>query len=361
MEFQKLKRWLLPEVGKDIRNRINDINVRLIRRVVPMFLALTAGLLIYYGAMYLVRGREYSDTLIAVLICFSLFFLAWSISWHWDRDSSASAKKKTVWTIEMLYWVFSAWAVWYSWQMYADGYRMMILDVVQVGFMLLVCCYPLWGAVRVLFVYGVLFALLCRFDGAVQIYPSIFFLMAGMNCFGTVLRYGMEQRNVEQRRELTRHSRSLEKSSTHDELTGMKNRVALRSDFPEYCGKELWVIMADVDHFKRYNDTYGHEIGDEVLKAVSAEIKEVFGERCTYRYGGDEFLIIQDGYSRSELTTLLVTWSRSINAIRLEELPEEDNFRCSYGYVKGKPETEEALRKMMVLADKKLYEMKNAR
>ena len=49
----------------------------------------------------------------------------------------------------------------------------------------------------------------------------------------------------------------------------MKNRAALRGDFPSYCGKKVSVIMADVDHFKRYNDTYGHEIGDVILHDVA--------------------------------------------------------------------------------------------
>ena len=189
---------------------------------------------------------------------------------------------------------------------------------------------------------------------------AIYSLMTGMLCFGTVLRYGMELRNLEQMHALASHARAMENRSTHDELTGMKNRMALREDFPGYCHETLCVIMADVDHFKRYNDTYGHEVGDQILIAVASEITNLFGEDSTYRYGGDEFLIIQKDYTRSEISTLLMVWADAVRNIRLDIIPEEGDFSCSYGFTYGRPSGEEELRQMVVRADRKLYEMKRS-
>ena len=146
-----------------------------------------------------------------------------------------------------------------------------------------------------------------------------------------------------------------------DDLTGMKNRVALRVDFPNYCRKNVWVVMCDVDHFKRYNDTYGHAVGDEIMQTFAEKITDFFGEAGTYRYGGDEFLMILEGDSQSEIGSLLMIWADAIRRIRLDTLPEEDDFSCSYGYEEGTPADEQALRRMVVLADEKLYQMKKSR
>jgi len=50
--------------------------------------------------------------------------------------------------------------------------------------------------------------------------------------------------------------------------------------------------MVDVDHFKKFNDSYGHETGDDVLKLVAARLRLVQGRAKVYRYGGEEFLIL---------------------------------------------------------------------
>ena len=361
MSITAIKQWLTPKVTEESRKSITEINIRLIGRVSPIFLILTTVLLVVYSFFYIVWGDRYRLAVLSVAVCALFFFCAVSASRHWNRDADAGSKAGTGRIIEVFYWLFSVWGVLVSWRMYIHQSQMMIMDTVQIGFMVLVCCYPLWGAVRIILVYLFLYILLLTTDGAAQINTAIYWLMPAMICFGTVIRYGMELKNIELVRDLTKYSRSLENTSSHDELTGMKNRTALRDDFPSYCGKPVWVIMSDVDHFKRYNDTYGHEIGDRILIAFANEIMNLFGKTCSYRYGGDEFLIILTGYSQTEITTMLTVWTEMVGNIRLEELPEEDDFSCSYGYVGGTPADEPELRKLVVLADKKLYEMKRSR
>ena len=76
-----------------------------------------------------------------------------------------------------------------------------------------------------------------------------------------------------------------------DFLTGLSNRRGmLRSMANDISG--LTVIMIDIDDFKSINDSFGHRIGDEVLKEVATAIKKVFLADVLVRYGGDEFLII---------------------------------------------------------------------
>lgn len=79
-----------------------------------------------------------------------------------------------------------------------------------------------------------------------------------------------------------------------DELTGLLGRRAL-NDRLKILGRKYVIAMMDVDHFKKFNDTYGHDIGDDVLKMVANQLDSVKGGGITYRYGGEEFCIIFPG------------------------------------------------------------------
>jgi diguanylate cyclase (GGDEF)-like protein len=98
--------------------------------------------------------------------------------------------------------------------------------------------------------------------------------------------------------------RLLRDQAIRDELTGLFNRRYLRETLERELsrvkreGKPLGVIMMDLDHFKEYNDTYGHHAGDELLFAVGHLIQDhVRYEDIACRYGGEEFLVIMPGAS----------------------------------------------------------------
>ena len=79
-----------------------------------------------------------------------------------------------------------------------------------------------------------------------------------------------------------------------DDLTGLLSRRALNERL-KGLGRHYVIAMLDVDHFKKINDTYGHNVGDEVLKAVARQIAEVGGGGTAYRYGGEEFCVVFTG------------------------------------------------------------------
>ncbi|MFD3301061.1 GGDEF domain-containing protein [Aquipseudomonas alcaligenes] len=84
-----------------------------------------------------------------------------------------------------------------------------------------------------------------------------------------------------------------------DELTGLPGRRAL-NDRLERLGRIYVIAMADVDHFKKFNDTHGHDVGDEVLKLVASQLRKVGGGGKVYRYGGEEFTLVFPGKSLDE-------------------------------------------------------------
>lgn len=76
-----------------------------------------------------------------------------------------------------------------------------------------------------------------------------------------------------------------------DELTDLPGRRALNERL-KMPGSRYTIAMLDIDHFKRFNDTYGHDVGDEVLRLVASRIRSVGGGGKAYRYGGEEFCIV---------------------------------------------------------------------
>lgn len=76
-----------------------------------------------------------------------------------------------------------------------------------------------------------------------------------------------------------------------DQLTSIPSRRALDTEM-RHLGKKYTIAMLDVDHFKKFNDTYGHDTGDDVLKLVASLMTEVTGRAKVYRYGGEEFTVL---------------------------------------------------------------------
>jgi diguanylate cyclase (GGDEF)-like protein len=77
----------------------------------------------------------------------------------------------------------------------------------------------------------------------------------------------------------------------NDELTGLPGRRALQEAMAG-LGPRYALAMGDVDHFKSFNDTHGHDIGDQVLKLVAARLAQVKGGGRAFRYGGEEFTVL---------------------------------------------------------------------
>lgn len=84
-----------------------------------------------------------------------------------------------------------------------------------------------------------------------------------------------------------------------DELTGLPARRAY-NEYIAALGAKYAIAMTDIDHFKKFNDTYGHDTGDEVLKLVAKIISSVGGGGKAFRFGGEEFVIVFSGKTREE-------------------------------------------------------------
>lgn len=96
-----------------------------------------------------------------------------------------------------------------------------------------------------------------------------------------------------------------------DDLTGLPSRRALMRDL-DGTGGTYSAAMVDVDHFKKFNDRYGHDVGDQVLRMVAARLAKAPGGGRAYRYGGEEFTILFPGKPLQESLPHLNAARRSV-------------------------------------------------
>jgi len=119
----------------------------------------------------------------------------------------------------------------------------------------------------------------------------------------------------------------LTEQSTRDELTGLLNRRFMEESFVASVararrnGDPLSIVMLDIDHFKRLNDTFGHQAGDEALRLVSRVIqKSIRTEDVACRYGGEEFVLLMPGATLAIATAREESLRRAVAELDLSHI-----------------------------------------
>lgn len=147
----------------------------------------------------------------------------------------------------------------------------------------------------------------------------------------------------------------------YDELTSLPGRRALIEDMAK-LGRKYSLAMCDIDFFKKFNDTYGHDTGDEVLKMVASKLLNVKGGKA-YRYGGEEFVILFPSKELSE-AYLNVDSIRQIIAssafkVRNKKSSKTIYINISAGVCQNSSKDKDAFA-VMKRADNALYKAKKA-
>ncbi|MHC1750301.1 MAG: GGDEF domain-containing protein [Cellulosilyticaceae bacterium] len=158
------------------------------------------------------------------------------------------------------------------------------------------------------------------------------------------------------------------KKAMYDSLTNVKSRLGLAESIPQIiatshkCGYSVGCIFIDIDYFKLFNDQYGHNIGDEVLKILAYLIKDNVREQdIVGRYGGEEFVVFlynvteEETYQKAEMLRL------KIESFDLEEtLGIKQPLTASFG-VSLYPTDSSEFDDVIKLADQAMYRAKKTR
>jgi len=169
-------------------------------------------------------------------------------------------------------------------------------------------------------------------------------------------------------RQLELERNNAQRSAMTDGLTGLANRrhfdEAIDTEFfrAKRSGAPLSLIMLDIDHFKKFNDRYGHVAGDECLKMVAVALQGAVGRApdMAARYGGEEFVVIlsdTDGHGAALVAERI---RRAVEDLGMPH-PDSDTARCvtvSLGVVTVRPEGPDKPEAAVELADSALYRAK---
>lgn len=184
---------------------------------------------------------------------------------------------------------------------------------------------------------------------------------------------------VEYYDKISQMNKRLQEAATTDVLTGITNRMGMYERLRlELESRKvipgLGVMFVDLDNFKPYNDTYGHEIGDIVLQGMARIFDEAIGENgFVSRYGGDEFIIISYTNDRNQIEEIVKSiyekisladgFKKSIeNTLQMQvEIEDRHKIGCSIGITTcDNFTTENYIDDMIKVADDSLYNVKAA-
>ena len=157
--------------------------------------------------------------------------------------------------------------------------------------------------------------------------------------------------------------------AVHDGLTGIYNRRY----FDETLAREwkrtmrekapLSLIMLDIDYFKKYNDTYGHQAGDECLRQVATTISGALRRPADMaaRYGGEEFVVVLPNFKLENSAKFGETIRAKIEALKMEHKQSDTNpfITVSLGIASVVPSSISSYEELVGAADKALYSAKN--
>ena len=142
-----------------------------------------------------------------------------------------------------------------------------------------------------------------------------------------------------------------------DELTRVYNRKIIDKILIDFFHKPLCLIFTDIDHFKRVNDTYGHQVGDEVLMRFAGGLRECLRkDDLVIRWGGEEFIILLQGLdSLLEAKKVAEHLREHIAAMKIEKV---GHITASFGVCCGMIDTKGEFVKLVECADRALYQAK---
>jgi diguanylate cyclase (GGDEF)-like protein len=175
----------------------------------------------------------------------------------------------------------------------------------------------------------------------------------------------IEKRKIAKEYSKTEHRiKRLKDTAEKDHLTGVNNRRTFDAYFEtayrdaKINNNQFFVVFFDIDHFKKFNDTYGHDAGDKVLqifaKTINSNIRK--NDDIFFRYGGEEFVLISSNGIRGiiqESSFLTKKLKKAVELIRISDLPK---ITCSMGvgfFEDGKTKEE-----MLKDADDNVYRAK---
>lgn len=354
-----IKSYLLPKPDRAVKREMDTLNIRTIHYVslmagVIQLISLVVFLIIHKG----ISDQSVVNTFIrvgsSVLLCLCGYLVSGRLMRRPDRiGDHPKAVRGFVNGFVILLLVWSMFA---SVNSYVHYQQLLTFYTVELLTVLFVKLHPVFTAVVILGSYTAYFLILNFGFIPGLINPYNYAMLALLSVLGAILNYHLTANYIDEKNKANLLNDSLEIIANHDSTTRLQNRYALNQRVPGYLDRDICVAMGDINNFKKVNDTYGHTAGDDVLKTFADILLKFFPNESVFRYGGDEFLIIEGGDDFDGLREKLRQVNRAFGEMRISNI--QTGFSCSFGCMTAHPHNPSELFYVLSQADGLLYKEK---
>jgi diguanylate cyclase (GGDEF)-like protein len=308
-----------------------------------------------------------NTSLMAVIAAFRI------VNYKMIKSHDLHTRRMYIWLIVLILIGALHWGILSAWVIFGSSYQSLYYP-----YMIILAAFAIGGSailsisqtIRILYP---LFIFMPTFFTGIMIGGSENYVLATLLIFA--LFYVFEASRVSRkdyrsaiysRREADERAKQMEQLSITDQLTGLNNRMYFSKNFPhewKRCSRleiPLSVLLIDLDHFKRINDSYGHIAGDECLIKVAKVMRSIFKRDTDIiaRYGGEEFIIILPDLDLALSTEFAKRLLLKIAEMGLFWEGEKINVTCSIGVASIIPTQNIDSQLFIKAADDAMYQAK---
>lgn len=358
-QIERIRYWLFPKIDRETDVELDAMNLTNIYFVSLVLCVVQAILLAGFSVVNYQRLGERACWMLfcklasGAALCFAACVIAAAMrrAGFFRRRHAAVNVFATAYFVVMV-----VWALFVSARPYLRGEQIVSFYTVQLCGVLFIKLRPVFTASMILASYAACFIWYDFFLDAGKISLYSFVMLGVISAAGAVANYRLTVNHLQQKNRAEKLNKSLEVIANHDSTTGLQNRYALNMRINGCLNCDLCVAMGDINSFKLVNDTYGHHMGDVMLKHFAEILTRYFPSEAVFRYGGDEFLVISPGDDLDAFRETLNRVNRDFAATRPDGFELEPG--CSFGCVTGHPESAADFFNMMQKADQNLYSEK---
>lgn len=346
-----LREFFIPKNSEAVTKEIDKVNIDIVNKI-------SVSLIIYEVATYLLLLCGILKTADFKVTTFSMIFVTGLsvIAFLYTKAIKRKAHSNKVFSaiINIVYLCFIAYGIWFSHLYDAD---LIVFYMVIVSLTAFISIKPCYSLIVIVASFTTLFLLLKSTGNPMPIKNSMnYFGFMAICCAVSFTGYHLLRDKLIKQQELLSLNTTLYKVARYDTLTRLKNRHALVEDSANYYNKPICIVVGDCDNFKCINDTYGHIVGDKVIVAIADVLKENITEDYIYRYGGDEFLVVNMNTDEEVMDEITNKIHSALDNIKIKGVDEKISisFGREYGTAKNGNEFEELLKR----ADRNMYKVK---
>lgn len=355
--LNKIKEVLLPETDENIHELFDMSNMSALKNM-GIITAIIEGVSLIISFIIHIENIHYDRTTVVmtsvVFVClltafFADLFIKKKIHGHYVAALISAISIS----------VIAVFGIYVSYMNFISNRQVIIFYGVNICFVTFFHIAPLFQIVFLLAEHIIFYMMLYNYNGAEGVITANGIIYLLILLAASIISYHREKEFITSTYKANSMAQDILLKSYQDQLTGLLNRYALDAIPSIEKGALCQIAMADIDHFKLFNDKYGHRKGDEVLKATASSLLDVFRKKDSYRYGGDEFLVMTTIHTEDAFRDRLATWENKLSEVRIEGV--DDPIKVSYGVASGKINSQDDIFALIQEADNKLHNIKSIR